>query len=157
MQTEYYQFQLTKTEALECLRAFLSQALMEEEVRLQQGLEPPELSPLLTRFVQLLGISDEQIEQMTDRASEELWEYSWYVFTNEWAWFRARQEALRLKGKGVKPASPPTNQEDHHKIAEQLYKRHFERYVNELNMRTLSNNRVKSQAPKRKNLRSNKE
>ncbi len=134
MQTEHYALQLNKQEALECLHALLMQALVDEEVRSQKGLEPPELSAIITRLLTILGSSDETLETETDKAGEELWEYSWYTFTNEWAWHRAKQDAL--KDKKTSKKKNPSSSDDYQKIAEKLYNTRFEKYVAELNMKT---------------------
>ncbi|MFZ6014799.1 MAG: hypothetical protein ACOYUZ_00370 [Patescibacteria group bacterium] len=137
MITEFHILQLTRQEALECLRAQIHLAVAEEETRIQRGFESPELSPLILRLVEMLQLDNLEFDRMADEAAEDLWEYSWYAFTSEWAWFRARQEALRLlrKARGKEAA---VQDPEYHKSAEKLYKKHFNRYVNELNMRHLS-------------------
>ncbi len=146
MQTEFYSLQLSKFEALECLRAFLLQAIVEEEVRSQKGLELPELSPLVARLMNMLNLSDEGMEHETDRVVDDLWEYSWYVFTSEWAWFRAQQEALR----SIKKTKKIVNMEDreYKQFAEKNFKRFFEKYVAELNMKPMQNAGIRSSQSK---------
>jgi len=148
MQTEFYSLQLSKFEALECLRAFLVQAIVEEEVRMQKGLELPEASPMINRFMDMLAMSEDDVERETDRAADDLWEYSWYVFTSEWAWFRAQQEALR----SVKKIKKTVNIEDgdYKQSAERNFKKFFEKYVAELNMKPLQNAGIRKPTGKRK-------
>jgi hypothetical protein len=142
MQTEFYSLQLSKFEALECLRAFLLQAIVEEEVRMQKGLELPESSTMINRLMSLLNLADDDVERETDRAADDLWEYSWYAFTSEWAWFRAQQEAIR----SIKKTKKTVNMEDgdYKKSAEKNFKRFFENYVAELNMKPIQNAGVRT-------------
>jgi hypothetical protein len=148
MNTEFYSLQLSKYEALECLRAFLLQAIVEEEVRLQKGLELPEANPMINRLMSMLDQSEEQVERETEKAADELWEYSWYAFTSEWAWFRAQQEALRSINK--KDEVVNTGSIEYKKSAEKYFKRFFERYVAELNMKPIQNAGVRKPSGKRK-------
>ena len=135
MNTEFYSLQLSKFEALECLRAFLLQAIVDEEVRLQKGLELPEVNPIINRLMSMLNQSEEDVERETERAADELWEYSWYAFTSEWAWYRAQQETLR----SIKKNNQKVNLEGlgYKQSAEKNFKLFFEKYVAELNMKPL--------------------
>lgn len=141
MQTEHFALQLNKQEALECLHALLMQTLVDEEVRSQKGLEPPELSSIITRLMTILGCTDQFLETETDKAGDELWEYSWYAFTNEWAWYRAKQDALKRQ-KSDKRKNQILS-EDIQKTAEKFYNAHFEKYVSELNMQNSKINKHK--------------
>jgi hypothetical protein len=133
MQTEFLGVSFTRQEVLELLRACMLQSLLEDEVRVQQGLEPVDPSPLVERFVQLLGVAEDAADDMADRLSDDLWAYSWYVFTNEWAWFRAKQEAVRQLGKKVSGKEENT---EFRRLAERLYKRNFEAYTKEIDMQS---------------------
>lgn len=142
MNTEFYSLQLSRYEALECLRALLMQAIVEEEVRLQKGLELAEVNPLINRLMNMLNQSEDEVESKTDRAADELWEYSWYVFTSEWAWYRAQQETL----KSLRKNSDKVNLTGtiYKRAAEQNFKKFFEKYVAELNMKPLHNTKQRS-------------
>lgn len=128
---EYVSLQLKRKEALECLRALMLQALLEEELALQKGVESPSTHPVLIRLIDAFGIEEDQFDRAMEGVAEEMWEYSWYVFTNEWAWFRAQQEALRTGTAEMRVEDPKTQ-----KKAELLYKEKFEKFVSELNMRS---------------------
>ncbi|MDF1497523.1 MAG: hypothetical protein P1P90_05705 [Patescibacteria group bacterium] len=148
MQTEFYSLQLSKFEALECLRALLLQALVEEEVRMQKGLELPEMNSMINRLMNMLNVSEELVERETDKSADELWEYSWYVFTSEWAWFRAQQEALRAIKKNKKLVN--TEDVEYKHFAEKNFKKFFDKYVAELNMMPMQKGGVRKPAGKRK-------
>lgn len=137
MNTEFYSLQFSRLEALECLRAFLTQTLVDDEVRAQKGLEAGEINPMISRLVQVLQKSDEELERETDNAASDLWEYSWYTFTGEWAWYRAQQEALRQLKKKMRNVDLSDNEYREH--AEKNFKQYFEKYVAELNMKPLHN------------------
>jgi hypothetical protein len=141
MQIEHFALQLDKQEAFECLQALLTQTLIEEEIRSQKGLEMPELSPIITRLMAILGCDDSILENITEKSGDELWEYAWYAFTNEWAWHRAKQDALKEQ-KSSKKNLP--SRQDYQKITERLYNTRFEKYVAELNMKTAKQNKSKS-------------
>jgi len=128
---------MNKVEVLECLKALLLRAMIDDETRLQKGLELPETSPLIGRMMSLLSLSEEVIEKEADKAGEDLWEYSWYAFTSEWAWYRAQQDALRFKSKQKKIVN--LQSDEYKQMTEKLYKKFFDKYVAELNMRPIQN------------------
>ncbi len=142
MQTEYFALQLNKQELLECLRALIMQTLVDEEIHSQKGLELPELSSIITRLTTILGYTNHFLEAETDKIENELWEYSWHVFTNEWAWYRAKQDAL--KKQKMNKNKNQLFSEEFQKTAEKFYNAHFEKYVSELNMQNLKINKHKS-------------
>jgi len=134
MQTKYISVLFNEVEALECLRALFTQALIEEELRIQKGMEQADPTPLISKFLQVLMLTDADIEKEKDKLLDDLWEYSWFVFTSEWAWFRARQEAMRLQAEKRSEALQ-VSVKDREKMAEKLFKKNFESYVSEINMR----------------------
>lgn len=130
MQTELIALSLTKQEAMECLRACILSAIVEDETRVQQGFEPMDFSTLVQRLAGLLRIGDNQMENVTNELAEDLWSYAWYVYTNEWAWFRAEQQATEELGMQKGDKSPELR-----KKAEKLYKKNFETYVSQIDMK----------------------
>lgn len=131
MNTEFYALNLSRFEALECLRALLLRAIVDEEVRSQKGLELPDINPMINRLIDMLDLKDDVVEKETDKQADELWEYSWYVFTSEWAWYRAQQDALKQLRKKKK------TEIDYRAAAEMNFKKFFEKYVAELNMKPI--------------------
>ncbi len=133
MQTEFIQLTLSKDEAARVLEALAASFVVEDEIRAQQGLEAVPLPQHLARLAGLLRISDEALKKLMDLTAEGLWEYSWFVYTSEWAWFRAQHDALRqmhAKHSGVTLDHP-----DCRRRAEILYRKNFEKYVREIDMR----------------------
>lgn len=133
MQTEFVHLALSKTEAKRLAEALAASFVIEDEIRAQQGLEAVPLPPLMSRLASLLRLSEGDLENMMDRSAEGLWEYSWYVFTSEWAWFRAQQDAvlqMRTKNAKVSAENP-----DCRRRAEVLYRKNFEKYAREIDMR----------------------
>ncbi len=132
MQTEYLNLSLTKHEALALLESLATKFVIEDEVRSQQGLEAVPLPPVLARLSSLLNVAEGDLEKVMDRSADGLWEYSWYVFTSEWAWYRAQQDALRqMKIKNVKTAM---EHPDFRRRAETFYRKNFEKYAKEIDM-----------------------
>lgn len=128
MQTEFINLALSKSQAMECLGALLIKSVLEDELRSERGQEPAEPSPLILRLATLLNIKEKVLESQMDSVEEALWEYSWFVFTNEWAWFRAQQEAKKTAGQS------PVKETELEKRAEKIYKIKFNDFVKELDM-----------------------
>ena len=59
----------------------------------------------------LLGKSEPQLERLYEEADEEMWEYAWYAYTDEWAWWRAKQGG----GQGAR-REPGASKEDEAKV-----------------------------------------
>ena len=138
MQTEFISLMFSKRDGLECLKACMAYALMENELRVQQGFEPLDQTPLVMNLVTALGLKDQELEKIERACTDDMWSYSWHVFTNEWAWFRAKQEALSV----VKHRQP-----DYNRQAEKFYKKNFEKYVKEIDMHSERNKRGDSLKP----------
>lgn len=128
MQTEFINLSLSKSQAMECLGSLLIKSVLEDELRSERGQEPAEPSPLILRLATLLNIKEKILESQMDSAEEALWEYSWFVFTNEWAWFRAQQEAKKAAGQ------TQVKETELEKQAEKIYKMKFNDFVKELDM-----------------------
>lgn len=149
MNTEFVFLNLTKDQLAELHRAYLNRYLMQETMRREQGLEPTEYPALLAHLEQLLGLSDEETHELLHRTEDELWQHSWYAYTDEWAWFRAKQDVLKALGK--EGAHLPTKVMDE-KI-ESAYQEHFERYVAEVDMHVELKQTSKSKDQKSKSKR----
>lgn len=130
MQTELIALNLTRQEAVECMRACLMLSLVEDEMRVQQGYEPMDFPVLAQRLAGLLGVRDVGLEGMANGLSEDLWSYAWYTYTNEWAWFKAEHQARLDLGLKAGEKNPELR-----KKAEKLYKKNFETYVAEIDMK----------------------
>src|SRR5690349_20885789 len=129
MNTEFFSLSFSREEVRELHEALLLRSMVEDELRREQGLEPVAMRPFLARVEQLLNLSEKQVERVTERMDAGLWEHAWYVFTDEWAWYRARQDVEKeLKGEIL-------SEPDMRERMEQKYHDEFERYVREVEMK----------------------
>ncbi len=131
MITEFASIQLSREELQELHAALLSRAILEDELRRERGQESVEPHPLLDKVEMLLGEREESLHALDHAIEDELWEYVWYVFTDEWARYRAMQDARIQAGKSRKLAESTENLD---KVADQLYQKRFEAYISEISM-----------------------
>ena len=140
----------SREELTDMHRALLRQFVIESSLRKEQGLEPVERPTSLAKLEQLLEITDEQAHILSHQMEDELWEYSWYTYTDEWAWFRAKQEVTKQLGKTAR--AKDSDQVD--TLVEAQYEASFERYAAEIDMQTeVPLNEVqpkRTRAPKKK-------
>ncbi len=121
-----------KHDLLELHRALLGRFLMQNRLRHEQGLEEIDYPILLGRLEELLGYTDEESHRLFHRVEAELWEYSWYTYTEEWAWFRARQDVLQsLLDKGIEEKPEEFLIEN---LTESFYDDRFAGYAAEIDM-----------------------
>ena len=134
--SEFFQLSLNKEQCLEIYRALLARFVVEDTMRREQNLEPIEYPKLLEHLEQLLQITSEQAHAVFHKEEDELWEYSGYTFTDEWAWFRAKQDTL--KELGQKAERTPTKALESR--MEALYEERFDRYTAEVDMQEIEEN-----------------
>lgn len=134
--SEFFQLQLSKPQLTEVYRALLARFVVEDTLRREQGLEPIEYPKLLEHLEQLLQIDPEQAHRTFHKEEDELWEYSWYTFTDEWAWFRAKQDVL--KELGNKAVRTPTKTLE--TKVEAMYEERFDQYAAEVDMQEVDAN-----------------
>lgn len=144
MQSEFAFFQCTREELVELHRSLLNRFLMDNVLRREQGLEPVDESLMLRRLEDLLRISPDEAHTLLHQTEDELWAYSWYSYTEEWAWFRAKQDVLKELGANAKR----TKREALARLIEEKYQRFFKTYVAEVDM-----HRQSEKKKKKKNLR----
>lgn len=131
MFTEFATLQFDREELLELHRALLQRALVEDEVRHERGLEKIDRHPLLEKIEALVGLDDEKLHALDHDVEDEMWEFAWYAFTDEWAWHRAGQEvAKEVAETSVKPSDAEKT-----KLIETRYREKFDAYVAEVDMR----------------------
>ena len=135
MNTDFVTIQLTRKEALDCFRGLITLRLIEEEVRSQKGFEPVDFSGLTERMRLVLDVTEAQWQKIAEAISEDMWEYAWYAYTSEWAWFRAQQEARKAKKLTKNRSKKMPNDTE---LAEKLYEEKFDRYVSEINMASIN-------------------
>jgi hypothetical protein len=130
MFTEFVGLQLTREELLEIQKALLAQAFVNDTVRREKGESGPEDHALLQKIEALLGETDEALHALDHAVEDEMWEYAWYAFTDEWAWHRALQ-TVRKNNASHFDSLTESEQE---RLVEQEYKKQFDRYVAEIDM-----------------------
>ncbi len=128
--TQFAAFQFTREELDELHQALLQRALLEDELRRERGQEPVARRPLLEKFEILLNHTEDSLQKLHQEFEEDLWEYAWYAFTEEWAHFRAHQDAERE----AKRARRLMAQNEVNTRAHQLYQKRFDEYVAEISM-----------------------
>jgi hypothetical protein len=130
MLTEFASLQMSRSELQEIHAALVRNALVEDRVRREKGLEAIERRPMLEQIEKLLGENEHSLHMLDHVAEDGLWEYSWYVFTDEWAWFRAEKETLLELG----PKREAMDKAEFEKTVEIRYHKNFDRYVAEIDM-----------------------
>jgi len=132
MMLEFCTLQFTREELKELRLALLQRAMVEDELRHEKGQEKADRHPLLDKVEALLADDQEKLKAVDQEIEDGLWEFSWYAYTDEWAWYRAAQE-LESDPETAKLA------ETEKKIRiEKLYKDNFDRYVAEVDMHEAS-------------------
>ena len=130
MNVDYASITLPKKELAEIYRGLLLRHIVENEIRREEGLEEGEFPKVLEAIENAIGLNEEEAHQMLHKMEDELWNFAWYSFTDEWAWFRARQDVL--KELGAKRSGTSTDALD--RKTEDKYRERFERYVMEIDM-----------------------
>ncbi len=122
-------------------------AMVEDDLRREEGLEGVDRRPLLSKIDQLLHVSEEQIRKLDEKMDDELWHAAWYAYTDEWAWFRARRDVLRELG----PLAARTVDATIEDLTHRRYHAKFEDYVKEIDMNPEGggNERRMERTPKR--------
>ena len=130
MNTEFFSMQMSREELMELHAAMVQRAMLEDDVRREVGLEPVARRPMLEKLDELLGFSVAQEDAIARELDDELWEHAWFTFTDEWAWFRAKQEVERDLG----GAQTTIGQADLHRRIDERYQKDFDRFVKEVEM-----------------------
>jgi len=146
MNIEFLSLPFSREELLELHRAALMRYLMEEGFRKEQGLEPVDPPPVLAKMEAVLGIGPEKADGIERQIDDELWQHSWYAFTDEWAWFRARQDVLKKLDAAARSAMP---REEIETLIERRYEEQFDKYVAEVDMAE-KNEKIRGQKATRK-------
>lgn len=130
MESEFITITLTRSEALELHAALVARAILEDDVRREKGLEPVSSRPMLEKIDTLVRLTPPQQERLAQALDDELWEFSWYRFTDEWAWFRAKKEVEQELGDRTGVVDPKELQG----LIERRYERDFETFLKEVEM-----------------------
>lgn len=105
--------------------------ILDAAMRREKGLEDIEYPENLVKLEEILGISEEKAHTLFHQLEDELWEYVWYTYTDEWAWHRAKKETD--KELGDKTSS--IKREALERLIEERYEKNFETYVAEIDMK----------------------
>jgi hypothetical protein len=130
MLTEFASLTLSRQELLEVQEALALRAMVEDDLRREDGLEPMDRRMLLAKIDQLVNASPEQLDRLETRLDEEMWHHAWYAYTDEWAWYRARKDVLRELG----PLAAGTTEATVEDLTHRRYHEKFEEYVKEIDM-----------------------
>lgn len=146
MNIDYASITLPKKDLAELHRGLLLRHIVENGIRREEGLEEADEPKVLAAVESALGLNAEEAHALYHRAEDELWDYVWYSYTDEWAWFRARQDVLKELGS----KRTGMNQETLDRKTEEKYRDHFERYVGEIDMRELEAKKDKKEKKRAK-------
>lgn len=118
-------------EAREVYRALIARYFVEDALRREQGLESIGLPILVERFEKILGLAGEQGAAEVKRTEDELWQYAWLTFTDEWAWHRAKRDVLKDLGAA---AAKNFTQDQLEQLTERRYETQFDAYTKEIQL-----------------------
>ncbi len=130
MNHQFAFLQLSHDDLKEMYFSLLRQWILECTLRQERGLEPVMPPPLLDRLEALLQLKEEEAHQLFHAVEDELWEYSWCTFTDEWAWYRAHQDVTKELGAETKR----TDQHHLDALIQKRYEDGFETYLAEVDM-----------------------
>lgn len=145
MNVDYASITLPKRDLADIHRGLLLRHLVENEIRREEGLEETDEPKVLAAVEAALGLNEEEAHALYHLVEDELWDYTWYAYTDEWAWFRARQDVLKELGS----KRTGITQEALDRKTEEKYRERFERYVREVDM-SEQKNAEKKKAEKKK-------
>jgi hypothetical protein len=128
MAFSFSSFTFTDEELAEFYEGLLFRALVEDELRGEEGLEPVAKRPLLERIEQAVIAKGMKPDKIEARVEDELWRQAWYAVTDEFAWRRAREETVTELGERAKGMRE--DRIEH--LARQRYDRRFNDYVAEI-------------------------
>lgn len=142
----FFSLGLTREQLVDLHRALLRQHIMEETFRRERDEPSQEAPALLTHIERQLGIAPDEAHLQFHEEEDQLWEYSWYAYTDEWAWYRARQEVEKELGIQLQL----TSSERVEQLIEEEYERSFDRYTKEIDMAHSSDSEVKKKPSSRR-------
>lgn len=146
MTDAFYSLGLSREQLLELHRSLLSHYIVEEAFRRERGEDSQDPPALLGHLERLLDMSEEEAHTLFHEEEDRLWEYSWYTYTDEWAWYRARQDTEREIGPKLSLTNPETLEER----IEKTYDERFENYTKEIDMAgTVHSTSSKKSLPRR--------
>lgn len=131
MNNSFVSLSLTGEDVIELHRSLIMRYEMEQMLRYEQGLEHVDPPVLLQQVESLLQLTDEQSHKIFHMVQEELWNYCWSSYTEEWAWHRAKQDVLTE----LKTTKKTLTDKELETLIEDMYEKNFERYTDEIDMK----------------------
>ncbi|MDO8617827.1 MAG: hypothetical protein Q7N87_03015 [Candidatus Uhrbacteria bacterium] len=130
MTHSFVSFSLPRQELPELYRSLATSFMIEQILRNEQGLEPVDPPLFLQNVERLLRVAGESPSSLMEQAEEELWAHAWYIYTDEWAWFRAKEDVMRELGERLSR----TKHDVLDRLVEKTYRKKFDQYVAEIDM-----------------------
>ncbi len=146
MTDAFYSLGLNREQLTLVHRSLLSNYIIEETFRRERGEESKEPPALLAHLERLLELGEEEAHAQFHEEEDRLWEYSWYAYTDEWAWYRARQDTERELGDQL----VLTNQEALEQLIEKTYDDNFDAYTKEIDMASTVRSSTSKASPSRR-------
>lgn len=131
MDQEFISLTLPKRELVDFHRSLLQRYIAENLVRREQGLEESEYPVALTKLEEILGISEDRAHALLHETEDDLWNYAWYVYTDEWAWHRAKDDTIKELGKKAQAFKRDALD----RLIQERYEKQFEEYIREIDMK----------------------
>ena len=126
----FYSVGLTHEQLTEVYHALLSRYVIDETFRRERDEESIDPPALMSHLERLLGVNPETAHSQFHEEEDRLWEYAWYAYTDEWAWYRARQDVEQTLGHRLNATSTEAVEQ----LIEKAYEEHFDRYTKEIDM-----------------------
>lgn len=120
---------------MELHRAVLERYIIDDTFRRERGEEAQEPPAIMAHLERLLDLSADDAHKLFHEEEDRLWEYSWYAYTDEWAWYRARQDVEQALGERLSLTTPEQLEQQ----IEAAYEEHFARYTKEIDMASFMN------------------
>lgn len=146
MTDAFYSLGLTREQLVLLHRSLLSSYIIEETFHRERGEKGKEPPALLAHLERLLELSEEEAHALFHEEEDRLWEYSWYAYTDEWAWYRARQDTERELGDQLVLTNPAALEQ----LIEKTYDDKFDRYTKEIDMASAVRSSTSKTSPSRR-------
>ncbi len=132
MTPAFVSFSLPRQELPDLYRSLFTSFMIEQILRNEQGLEPIDPPLFLQNVERLLRVAGESPSALMEQAEQELWAHAWYIYTDEWAWFRAKQDVTNELGVRLSQ----TKHDVFDRLVEKMYRKRFDLYVAEIDMQS---------------------
>jgi hypothetical protein len=128
MSFSFSSFTFSDEELAEIYEALLIRAMVEDELRGEEELEPVHKRPLIEKIERTAVAKGMKPETVEAKVEDELWRQAWYAVTDEFAWRRAREETIAELG----DRAEGMREDRIEHLARLRYDRRFNDYVAEI-------------------------